>query len=867
VGGWDFTDENDANPYDDGPAGFHGTHIAGIIGANDGQNFGVAPDVDLVALRVFDDNGMGDLDWVERALQWVHQNRNAFEHPITTVNVSIGAGWNSDQLPATAQFEDELKQLYDDGIVVVASAGNGFQQYHTPGLTYPAASPYAIPASSVDSDGELSDFSQRSQRSIAAPGANINSSVPDHVLGKNGIVNDWSEASGTSMAAPYVAGASVLVRQAMEMVGIDDINMDKIYQHLQNTADSVWDSVTAQSYDRLNLHRALDALLPDDNVGDSLTTAVTLATQDQTVSGWINSLGDHDVYRFTPTQDGVVHLTLDSSYFENLAWSVWLDGANPIDSSGNSLDIQVEAGKTYNFSLSDAARIGSFELQVDWLPENSNGGGSHSGTETNLGSVAQLSRSVVAGEAFSVQAARDGMLTVIVDSTNSAQGKLQVTDFAGISRVDSTWENGQLRLDLQVQVGAELSFKMPDAASWQGSLKVLNLVEQTGNTVHVQGLAEADIFRVDLSDSIELNVNGVAYQFNSQSVQRIEFDGSTEGDTINILGSGNAEKIEMRPGSFALESSQLTITGQAIEEIHFAGGGGPDRAFLYDANTNDTLYSRAQESELVGVGYRYYVSNVSRSFFHATEGGQDIAFLYDGKGDDSLAVRPQFTSIRGSDYFNYVTGFDRVNVYATEGGFDSAELYDSAGNDRFNTSGDAASIVGTNFFSYTRYFERVDAYATAGGHDVASLYASDRSAFSAGTDFASYNENGLTRAATGFEQNETNVIAHSNSTSLSFQPQSIDSLQSVPNVSSAIHGATEQQDTTLDEVANAGEGEAEFLDAPTPYNSETKSAWLLARAMEHFGTDEALLRDADEVLITDPTMEANILARLFERRT
>ena len=35
VGGWDFTEENDADPYDDAPAGLHGTHVAGIIGSND----------------------------------------------------------------------------------------------------------------------------------------------------------------------------------------------------------------------------------------------------------------------------------------------------------------------------------------------------------------------------------------------------------------------------------------------------------------------------------------------------------------------------------------------------------------------------------------------------------------------------------------------------------------------------------------------------------------------------------------------------------------------------------------------------------------------------------------------------------------
>src|SRR5690606_34978102 len=122
VGGWDFTEENDANPYDDGPMGFHGTHVAGIIGSDDPHHTGVAPGVDLVALRVFNDMGQGQLSWGEQALQWVHNNRNSFENPITTVNLSLGTVWNADVVPAWGTLEEELQTLFNDGIVVTASA-------------------------------------------------------------------------------------------------------------------------------------------------------------------------------------------------------------------------------------------------------------------------------------------------------------------------------------------------------------------------------------------------------------------------------------------------------------------------------------------------------------------------------------------------------------------------------------------------------------------------------------------------------------------------------------------------------------------------------------------------------------------------
>ncbi|MEM8865662.1 MAG: S8 family serine peptidase, partial [Planctomycetota bacterium] len=130
VGGWDFTAENDADPYDDGPEGSHGTHVAGIIGSSDNTHQGVAPDVDLVGLRVFDDHGAGYFSWVEDALQWVYANRDAFENPITAVNLSLGTNWNSETVPSWAMLENEFAQLESVGIFISVSAGNSFTSYN-----------------------------------------------------------------------------------------------------------------------------------------------------------------------------------------------------------------------------------------------------------------------------------------------------------------------------------------------------------------------------------------------------------------------------------------------------------------------------------------------------------------------------------------------------------------------------------------------------------------------------------------------------------------------------------------------------------------------------------------------------------------
>jgi subtilisin family serine protease len=259
VGGWDFA-ESDADPYDDGPMGSHGTHVAGIIASTDAAMAGVASGVDLVALRVFDDDGNSNLDWIEQALRWVHTNRLAFDNPITTVNLSIGIRPGSATAPSWTVIDDELAALEADGVFIAVAAGNAFSQTNGAALNYPAASPHVVPVMSVDADGQLSSFSQRHDRALAAPGRSIRSTVPDYAGNFNYRADDFARYTGTSMAAPYVAGASVLVRQALQSAGHAGVNQDAIETILRSTADTVFDSLTGHNYLRINLARALDSI-------------------------------------------------------------------------------------------------------------------------------------------------------------------------------------------------------------------------------------------------------------------------------------------------------------------------------------------------------------------------------------------------------------------------------------------------------------------------------------------------------------------------------------------------------------------------------------------------------------------------------
>lgn len=255
VGGWDFA-EDDAFPYDDGPAGFHGTHVASVLGGQTDSFAGVAPGADLISLRVFDDQGASDLAWVESALQWVLENQNEFESPITTVNLSLGAALSETTAEiARATIGDELALLRQDDILVFAASGN-FQE-STDGVLFPAADDNVVAVSSLDSTGRLSSFAQRAPGIFGAPGESVLGAVPDHVFGLDGHVDDFAPLDGTSLATPQVAGASILIRQALQEAGLPS-DADSVLQRLNDSSSLQTDPTTGDTYRPIDLESTLE---------------------------------------------------------------------------------------------------------------------------------------------------------------------------------------------------------------------------------------------------------------------------------------------------------------------------------------------------------------------------------------------------------------------------------------------------------------------------------------------------------------------------------------------------------------------------------------------------------------------------------
>jgi len=178
----------------------HGTHVAGIIGADGGSDgkgiYGVAPEVDIWAYKVCGADGSCWSDDIADAL------RIAADKGVNIVNMSLGSD-SPDKL-----IGDAVDYAFNKGVLVVAAAGNDGPYFGS--IDYPGAYASVVAVGAIDVNQDVPDWSSRGINSsdapytveeqdveFCAPGVNIEST------GKDG---GYVVMSGTSMATPHIAG-------------------------------------------------------------------------------------------------------------------------------------------------------------------------------------------------------------------------------------------------------------------------------------------------------------------------------------------------------------------------------------------------------------------------------------------------------------------------------------------------------------------------------------------------------------------------------------------------------------------------------------------------------------------------------------
>lgn len=183
----------------------HGTHVAGIVAAvhNSTGVAGVCPACDIVDVKVLNDAGSGSTSGIVNGIAWAASKKSG-DGNADIINMSLG------QRVSSRTLEAAVKQAWNDGVVIVAAAGNGGTQ----AKIYPGAYPNVIAVAATDNNDAKASFSSYGAKwvDVAAPGVNIYSTFPNHdyALESNGRAEGYDIASGTSMASPVVAGVAAL---------------------------------------------------------------------------------------------------------------------------------------------------------------------------------------------------------------------------------------------------------------------------------------------------------------------------------------------------------------------------------------------------------------------------------------------------------------------------------------------------------------------------------------------------------------------------------------------------------------------------------------------------------------------------------
>lgn len=220
LNGYNGTD-NAADPMDDNG---HGTHCAGIIGAEGNNGEGVAGinwKVKIMPLKFLGRGGFGSTNDAIEAINY------AIDRKKKGVNLRvISASWGSTS--KSKALEDTIRAAGEAGILFVAAAGNdGSNNDRRPHYPSNYDLPNVISVAALDRTDNLAGFSNYGLKTVhvAAPGKEILSTW---------LNDDYREASGTSMATPYVSGVAALI-----VANEPGISMEKLRQRLLGSVDKI----------------------------------------------------------------------------------------------------------------------------------------------------------------------------------------------------------------------------------------------------------------------------------------------------------------------------------------------------------------------------------------------------------------------------------------------------------------------------------------------------------------------------------------------------------------------------------------------------------------------------------------------------
>ncbi|MEM7033616.1 MAG: S8 family serine peptidase, partial [Chloroflexota bacterium] len=635
----------------------HGTHVAGIMAGNDTGSIGAAKDADIISIQVASlvnsDNMTIFSGDILLALQRVLTLHNTGNYNIASANMSLGGGQyfstcdndNATILAIKAAI-DNLRSV--DIATVIASGNNGYID----SMSFPACISTGISVGATNNSDVIVDFSNiASFIDLLAPGYEITAAIPGNTTGAK---------SGTSMAAPHVAGIWALLKEAAP-----DATVDDILTVLKDTGTLIDDTTradtpylagnpsgTIEDIPRINTKQALDALKVDIAVSKTVTPLAA-------------AVGDTITYTLTFTNNG-----------PNTASTVYLTDILPSEITGESYQVSgvsasTTGGDNYTWQIDNFTSSSSGTIVVTGQVDNS----------ASLGST--INNSVTATTTF--------YDTDISNDTDSAAFTICSHNITVTNNNDSG--SGSLRQAIADACdGATITFDDDYSIIVSSSLSIDKslTIDGTGYAITISGNNSVRVIDIDSNGEATLS------HLTIRDGQAAD-GGAIYNDGIVTVGSStfiDNGAIGHGGGIYNNSNGIVTITNST-----FSGNEAENSGSLYNRGTatvnNSTFYDSSTEGGNVHnrSGGTLHLSN---SIIGNTPSGSDCInngtlstnvnnLVEDGTCSANLSGDPQLASLAdyGGDTQTFALLLGSAAIDAGDAG--SCESTDQRGNGRLTT--------------------------------------------------------------------------------------------------------------------------------------------------------------------------------------
>ena len=312
----------------------HGTHVAGIAAALTNNGIGVAGlgySATLMNVKVLGDDGFGFYSWIANGIVW------AADNGADIINMSLSGS------SASSTWESAVNYAWNRGVLIVAAAGNDGDSLPE----YPAYYENCMAVAATDQLDKIPSWSNRGDWvDVAAPGNGIYSTLPEGTYGYK---------SGTSMAAPHVAGLAALVCAVVKDINGDGRLNDEVRARIEATCDDI--GITGIGSGRINAYKAVSGGDTPPPTTGSVAGKVTDAADGSPIAG----------ATVTCSMSSVVTNSNGEFTITDLAEGTYTITASAAGYREASQSVSVNAGETSvaNFALDKLAPLPPKDMWVE----------------------------------------------------------------------------------------------------------------------------------------------------------------------------------------------------------------------------------------------------------------------------------------------------------------------------------------------------------------------------------------------------------------------------------------------------------------------------------------------------------------------